>query len=191
MLRLIDELEQIVHDSKMHVFDKVLIDENAFYLQISKLKKALPQDIQKAERLTRDTDRVLSGAQSEAHRLVTDAQSEAQRVEGEARARAQRVENDARQHSDRIIEDARREAERIIADAQQHAEQLISEHTISQRAQQAAEATHQAALRDAQDMRVQADNYAYEVLEKAGLALQRLLNGVEQGKDQIRQMQQQ
>ena len=49
---------------------------------------------------------------------------------------------DSRSHSERIIEDARREAERIVADAQQHAEQLVAENTISQRAQQFAEATH-------------------------------------------------
>ena len=160
-------------------------------MQTAKLKKALPDDLKKAERVTRDSDRVVSGAQTEAQRLVSDAQSEAQRMVGDARAQADRIIQDARSHSDRIIDDARREAERIVADAQQHAEQLVAEHTLTQRAQQLAEETHRVATRDAEEMRAQADGYALEVLDKAGIMLQKLAGGVEQGKEQIRQLQQQ
>lgn len=197
-MRLIDELEQLVENGKYHVFDKVFIDEQAFFIQTSKLKKALPDDLKKAERVTRDSDRVVSAAQNEAQRMVGEAQSEAQRMVGEAKAEAQRLVGDARaqadrtiqdarSHSDRIIEDARREAERIVADAQQHAEQLVAEHTITQRAQQIAQEMHHASVRDSQEMRAQADSYAYEVLDKAGAVLQKLAMGIEQGKEQIRQ----
>jgi RNA polymerase-binding transcription factor DksA len=50
------------------------------------------------------------------------------------------------------------------ADAQQHAEQLVAEHVITQRAQQMAEQTNQEAVREAEEMRAQADSYAYDVL---------------------------
>ena len=189
VFRLIDELEQLVDNGRAHVFGKVVIDEQAFFVQTAKLKKALPDDLKKAERVTRDSDRVVSGAQSEAQRMLSDAQGEAQRMVSDARAQADRTIQDARAHSDRIIDDARREAERIVADAQQHAEQLVAEHTIIQRAQQQAEETHQLALRDADELRTQADGYALEVLNKAGVVLEKLLSGIEQGKEQLTQPQ--
>lgn len=184
---MIDELEQLVENGKGHFFGRVMIDEEAFFDQTSKLKKALPEDLKKAERVSRESDRVVTGAHNEAQRLVADAQAEAQRLVSDARSAADRTVADARSHSDRIVEDARREAERIIADAQQHAEQLVAEHVITQRAQQFAEETHQAALGDSREMRDQADQYAYDVLDKTSTVLQRLLGSVEQGKDQIRQ----
>jgi hypothetical protein len=47
----------LVENGKGHVFGKVFIDEQAFFIQTSKLKKALPDDLKKAERVTRDSDR--------------------------------------------------------------------------------------------------------------------------------------
>lgn len=176
----------LVENGKGHVFGKVFIDEQAFFIQTSKLKKALPDDLKKAERVTRDSDRVVTQAQNEAHRMVTEAQTEAQRLIGDARAQADRTIQDSRNHSDRIIEDARREAERIVADAQQHAEQLVAEHVITQRAQQMGEQIHLTATQEAEEMRTQADGYAFEVLEKAGAVLERLAAGIDQGKEQIR-----
>lgn len=185
----------------MHYFGKTFIDEQAFFVQTSKLKKALPDDLKKAERVTRDSDRVVSAAQNEAQRMmgeaqneaqrmVAEAKAEAQRMVGDARAQADRTIQDARSHSDRIIEDARREAERIVADSQQHAEQLVAEHVITQRAGQMAEESHRTAVREATEMRAQADSYALEMLDKAGIVLQRLAAAVEQSKEQVQQSRQ-
>jgi cell division septum initiation protein DivIVA len=178
VLRLIDELEMLVENGKGHMFGKVFIDEQSFFIQTSKLKKALPDDLKKAERVTRDSDRVVSHAQNEAQRMVQEAQAEAQRLVADARGAADRTIQDSRSHSDRIIEDS-----------QQHAEQLVAEHVITQRAQQVAEETHLGATQDAQEMRAQADGYAFEVLDKAGAILEKLGMGIEQGKEQIRQTQ--
>jgi vacuolar-type H+-ATPase subunit H len=177
---------------------KVWIDESAFFVQTAKLKKALPDDLKKAARVTQDSTRVVTQAQTEATRtiedaraeaarLTGDAQSEATRLREESRANADRTLEDARSHSDRIVEDARREAERIVADANQQAEQIIAEHTITQRAQQFAEDTQQAALREADELRSQADNYAMDILNRTSVVLERLIDGVEQGKTQIQQ----
>jgi len=189
VLRLLDELEQLVDNGKYHVFGKVVIDEQAFFVQTSKLKKSLPENIKKADRIEKDSERMVSGAQTEAQRLVSDAQTEAQTLIGDARSSADRTIQDARSHSDRIIEDARREAERIVADSQQHAEQLVAEHVITQQAQHAGTEIHEGAIRDSEEMRRQADAYAFSVLDKVSAMLQRLGDGVEEGKEQIRQNQ--
>ena len=66
----------MLENGKGHFFGKVLINEEDFFDQTSKLKKALPDDLKKAERLSRDSDRVVSGAHSEAQRLLGEAQGE-------------------------------------------------------------------------------------------------------------------
>lgn len=192
-------MEQLVQDSKSFL-GKVVVPEDEFYIQITKLKKALPKDIAKATEVTQKSERVLSGAQTEASRLVTDAQAEANRLMTEAqsetkrmadeiRAEAERVRQESRERADRIVEDARREAERIVSDAQQHAEQLIAEDTIMQRAQQAAQLLHEQSVQEANEMKQHADAYAYEVLDRAGQVLSKLVMGVEAGKDHLRQIQ--
>ena len=186
---MIDDLEELVSDGKWRFFHKVWIDEDQFYVQTGKLKKALPENIKKADRIEKDSERLVTGAQHEAQRLIAEAQREAQSAVTDARASADRALQDARGHSDRIIEDARREAERIVADANQHAEQLIAEHVITQRSQEAAEEIHAAAVSDADTMRHQADAYSFQVLDKVTAILQRLGDGIEEGKDQIRQNQ--
>jgi cell division septum initiation protein DivIVA len=190
VLRIIDELEVLVQEGK-HVLGKVVINEEEFYIQVTKLKKALPKSLDEAQKITREAERILSGAKNEANRLMSDAQSESKRLIDDARSEAERARGDARSHADRIVEDARREAERIVADAQQHAEQLVAEDTIMQRAQDAAIALHEQAQHDAQAMRDHADQYAFEVLDRTSAVLNKLVVGVEAGKDHLRQIQQQ
>jgi vacuolar-type H+-ATPase subunit H len=182
-------LEQLVEDSKHHYFGRTVIDEGEFYMHTQSLRKALPDDLEKARRVTRDSSRVVIQAKEQAERTVSEAQAEAQRLLSEARAHVDRTTQDARTQADHVVEDARREAERIVADAQQHAEQLVAEHALTQRAQQGAEEVLSIATQDAEAMRLQADTYAYEVLEKAGIVLSKLSIGIEQGKAQIRQPQ--
>ena len=188
VLRVIDELETLVESSKsMPLTNHKLVDEDAFFVLTQRLKNALPEDIKKATDLARKTATVVENANNEAKRMVTDAQNEAQHLVGDARAQADRAVEDARARAERTIEDARREAERIVADAQQHAEQLVAEHTITQRTTETPEKTELEANRDAQDLRRQADDYAYDILDRTETILQKLINGVQQGKDQIQQ----
>jgi cell division septum initiation protein DivIVA len=187
-LRVIDELEHLVEGSKsMPLTHHKIVDEDQFFVLTQRLKNALPEDIKKATELARKTASVVENANSEAKRMVTDAQNEAQHLVGDARSQADRAVEDARSRSERMIEDARREAERILADAQQHAEQLVADHTITQTATQAAEKTEQTALREAEDLRRQADDYAYDILDRTEVILNKLMTGVQQGKNQIQQ----
>ncbi len=164
-----------------------IVAEDAFFVLTQRLKNALPEDIKKATELARKTASVVENANSEAKRMVTDAQNEAQHLVGDARSQADRAVEDARSRSERMVEDSRREAERILADAQQHAEQLVSDHTITQTATQTAEKTEQVSLREAEDLRRQADDYAFDILDRTETILNKLMTGVQQGKNQIQQ----
>lgn len=188
VLRVIDELEHLVESSKsMPLTHHKIVDEDQFFVLSQRLKSALPEDIKKAEKLARQSEQVVSSATSEAQRMVADAQNEAQHMVSDARSNADRALQEARTRAERIIEDARREAERIVADAQQHAEQLVAEHAITQRAQQSAHEIEQLAQRDSEELRRQADDYAYDILDRTEGILNKLLSGVQQGKDQLSQ----
>jgi cell division septum initiation protein DivIVA len=181
-------LEHLVEGSKsMPLTHHKIVDEDQFFVLTQRLKNALPEDIKKATELARKTASVVENANSEAKRMVTDAQNEAQHLVGDARSQADRAVEDARSRSERMVEDARREAERILADAQQHAEQLVAEHTITQTATQTAEKTEQDAAREAEDLRRQADDYAYDILDRTEVILNKLMTGVQQGKHQLQQ----
>jgi hypothetical protein len=54
VLRLIDELEELVDQGKAHIFGKVFIDEQEFFIQTAKIKDALPADLKKVDALLRD-----------------------------------------------------------------------------------------------------------------------------------------
>ena len=164
-----------------------IVDEDQFFVLTQRLKGVLPEDIKKAEKLARQSEQVVSSATSEAQRMVADAQNEAQHMVSEARSTADRATQESKTRAERIIDDARREAERIVADAQQHAEQLVSEHSITQRAQQGGHETEQTAQRESEELRRQADDYAYDILDRTETILSKLLVGVQHGKDQISQ----
>lgn len=98
-IRLIDELEQLVENGRYHVFDKVFIDEQAFFMLTAKLKEALPRDLENArnmlgreyastEQPAPSTEKaVLDAAQVEAQRIIEEARREAERIVQEARRR--------------------------------------------------------------------------------------------------------
>jgi cell division septum initiation protein DivIVA len=184
-------MEDLVESSKSLPLTKSrIVDYDAFFVLSTRLKGSLPEDIKKAEKLAREGQQVVVTARAEAQRTVTEAQNESQRVLGDSRSQSERIVAEARTRADRVLEDARREAERIIADAQQHAEQLVADHAITSRAQQAADQMEQAAVQESQHLREQADDYAFDILDRAETVMRKLVIGLEHGKAQLNPPQQ-
>ena len=77
--------------------------------------------------------------------------------------RAQRLIND----HDRLLDDARAKAAIIIEDAEADAKAKVAANEVSQRATEEAANILEEAKRDARDMRINAMDYADELLEKA------------------------
>lgn len=156
-----------------------------------------------------EADRLIDNAEREAERLVTDARTRAERSVSEAKALAERTVAEAKAHSERLTEDTRNRAERTIDDANllsqktveegnqraAHAEEearkravvMVAEHEITLRATEEADLTRQTAQNDAEEMRRQADDYAFEVLDKISGVLDKLGSSVEAGKGALRQ----
>ena len=155
-----------------------------------------------------EADRLIDNAEREAERVVTDARTRAERSVAEAKSHAERAVSEAKSHAERTLEDAKTRSERTIdeanvkaqktideandrahrveEDARKKAAEMVSENEITLRANEEAEATRLAAQTEADLMRNNADDYAYEVLDKVSAVLEKLGSSVEAGKDALR-----
>jgi hypothetical protein len=105
--RLVEELDHLLADGRLHIFGKVSIDAQAFFLTTAKLKQALSDDLA----ISQD---------------VTVVQNKTPDVATELERAAQQQLDEARAQADHIIEEARREAERIKAEAKSEARCIIA-----------------------------------------------------------------
>jgi cell division septum initiation protein DivIVA len=99
----------------------------------------------------------------------------------EALHQAQRVSRDR----DRLLQQAREEGEAVVQEARAYAEKLTRESTIVQRAQEEADRIMEEARRQSREVRVGAREYADELLEKVEQNMQKALNIVRQGRQEL------
>ena len=86
---------------------------------------------------------------------------------------------DAEKRSESAIENARQEAESILQDDYNKAEKMISEHQIYKTAEEEADLIMQEAKHDAKNIRINAVDYADEILSKAETAMRATIDSIE------------
>ncbi|MFN3420302.1 MAG: hypothetical protein ACK40X_01075 [Armatimonadota bacterium] len=91
----------------------------------------------------------------------------------------------AREEAQRIVEEAKREAEKILERAQQEAERLVDENLIVRQAQQKASEILSEAEQEAETRRRETDEYIRNVLNRLERFARRLLELVEEGRQEI------
>ena len=99
VVRLIDELEQLVEHGKYHVFDKVLVDQQAFLALLAKLKQAVPRDLANVQVTLRNYSEATEPLAATARPLLDQAHVEAQRIIQEAQREARRIVAEARRNA--------------------------------------------------------------------------------------------
>src|SRR5690554_3037543 len=78
ILYLVDRLEELLSNGfRVPFTTNAVIDEEAFLDIIDQMRIAIPDEIRKAERVTRDRDRILAQAREEADRILEQARAEA------------------------------------------------------------------------------------------------------------------
>jgi cell division septum initiation protein DivIVA len=127
VLRIIDEIEQLVENGKGGWLGKRLINEEEFFTKIQQLRSALPKSMKEAEDLMRKAEAVVNSAQTEAERLVTTAEAEAEKIVSDARTRSERAIAESKNHADRLLSDAQSRSERMVGDAQTKADRTIDD----------------------------------------------------------------
>jgi cell division septum initiation protein DivIVA len=82
---------------------------------------------------------------------------------------------------EQLLTEARAEAERILGEADQQVAGRISEHTVVRGAQSRAAEIEDDALRAADEIRREADEYAYRVLERLRSQIEQITQAVDRG----------
>ncbi len=113
---LVDRLEDLVDEGR-HLFGTkyTLIDEERALELIDQMRISIPEEIEKANKILTQRERILAEAHEEAARIVQQHRERAeQMIEDQATVQA------AQQRADSIKESARQEAKRITAEADQY-----------------------------------------------------------------------
>lgn len=140
-------------------------DKEEAVTQVDKIRASMPREFKDAASLARETERMVSEAQSDAVLMVDEAKAEAKK----------------------ILEEAQAEAERIVEAAKLQHEQLVSESEVLKVARAQSEEHKQSVERECRELRRQADHYAYDVLSKLEKAVGRVHQTVERGRAELEQ----
>ncbi len=139
--KVLDQLESLVEDSKKFM-GFVRLDEDEFFMLVSKLRASLPEDVRRAGKITQNSDKIMEAAQSEAEMAVDAAKEDAGKILAVAQADAERALVEARAQSEALVQQS--EIQRIAA---AQAREIVAQ-----------------AEQEADDIRAGADDYAREIL---------------------------
>lgn len=139
--KVLDQLEALVEDSKKFM-GFVKLDEEEFFMLVSKLRASLPEDVRRAGKIAQNSDKIMEAATAEAGMHLENARSEAERA----------------------LIDARTEGERLIAEAKSQAEALVSQSEVQRIASAQAREIVAQAEQEADEIRAGADDYALQIL---------------------------
>lgn len=136
--KLLDDLEELIETRPLPVFGTKRPFRKAFFLDVDdvldythQIRVSLPQQIQRADQITREKDRILADARDQAERMVTEAAEQAEltirKAQDESRILVSNNEitRQAQQEAQRIIEQARQEAEAIRLGALEYARTIL------------------------------------------------------------------
>ena len=117
ILHLIDRLEEIIKESRRVPFsDRRLVDETRIWPLLDQMRIAIPDEMQRAERIVRERERAKAQATEEAERIIQLAREEAAELAANHSV-AQTAEEEAMVIRDR----ARQEARKIVSGADEYA----------------------------------------------------------------------
>lgn len=126
ILKLIDELEEVIDDASSIPFTKkVGVDPEEIYELIHDLKDSLPEEIKEARWVNEERERILSEAQKQADVLIENANQDVQKKDEDAKRRYKELVNE---HA--ITVEAKRQAEQIIAEAK-NTSNIIVKNSLS------------------------------------------------------------
>lgn len=119
VLKLLEELEEYVEGSKQVMNKALFVDLDEFFARTNRIKAAVPDEIKRAARITR-----------ESQRIAEDAKEEARRILEEARAEVEQQLQGAREEGTRLVDEheitrlATEKAAEILAHSERQAEEI-------------------------------------------------------------------
>lgn len=136
--KLLDELEELVEHRPLPVMRGVRPFRKAFFLDVDdvldythQIRASLPQQIQRADQITREKDRILDEAREQADRMVKEAAEHAEATIRKAQEESRilvsnhEIVRQSQQEGQRIVEQARQEGEAIRQGALEYAKNIL------------------------------------------------------------------
>ena len=121
ILYLVDRLEETVKESKRVLFSNLrLVDERRIWPLLDQMRISIPDEVRRAERITREKERIIAQAKEEAERIVALARSEAAEITAD-----HPISQAAEARADSIREQAERDAEKTRAGADDYAFEVL------------------------------------------------------------------
>ncbi len=175
--KLLDELEELP-DRARHLpfFRKVLFGFNVeqFYYLVLKVRANLPEDMKKAQRVTRDTERIVVEARDTANQHLETGREEAVRIRDDARKEAESTLEMARDEANRLVDQARSQAAHMVERTEIHQMATAQAHDLIRRAET-----------EASEIRKGADEYARDVLSNLEGTLGKAVTTIQRGRETL------
>jgi cell division septum initiation protein DivIVA len=131
-LKLLEELEEYVESSKQVMNKALFVDLDEFFARTNRIKAAVPDEIKRAARITRESQRIGEDAKEEARRILDEARREAEVALREAREEAARQVDEheitrlATEKGAEIIAQCERQADEIRRGALAYAREVLN-----------------------------------------------------------------
>ncbi|MGP7961215.1 ATP synthase F0 subunit B [Sanguibacter sp. A247] len=123
---LVDELDALVtHARAMPMSASVLVNRADALALVDDLRAAMPAQLDRADEVLSDADRVLAEAEEQSERVIATARTRAAQLVAEEQVVVQ-----ARAEAARIVEDAHAQADALRRDADDYCDRRLAEFEI-------------------------------------------------------------
>lgn len=209
IFRQLTELENMVDNCRRIGPMLLSFPDDQFHMTLMKIRANLPEEMKRASKLARESERIVEESREQAGNLIEDARkaamqeldnikAESARQREAAQKETLRLREEGQKEAQRLVEAAEREAkqrqeeiqaacEQMLAEARAKAEQLVSDNDIVQQAQAVAYDTQNRAEEEARAIREGADEYAHDLLSKLETVLGKSLYQVQCGRELLEQ----
>ena len=121
VLAILEQIEGLIsNSSRLPLTDKVILSENEILRLIDELHSALPDELEQANWIVRERDKVMKDAQQEAERLKVDTKEYVAKMADE-----HEITRLANEQANDIINQAKRVAKEIRSGANEYADGLL------------------------------------------------------------------
>jgi cell division septum initiation protein DivIVA len=119
---LIDRLERYITEECPRFLGNRMVNEEEARGYLAQLRQAVPEEIEQARRVVRESDAVVEAARQEAERIIGKA-----REEGERMASSHQFVVDAQRQAKVIVQEAHQRSERLQSDADEYVFNALSQ----------------------------------------------------------------
>lgn len=119
ILALVNELDDTIAGCWRPFGRAMFVSVDEVFNLTNKIRISLPQEVRKAEKVVRESEKVQEDANAQAARMVAEAHKEAERIVADANAKAAQITGETE-----ITRAATAKAKQMMVDAEEHAREI-------------------------------------------------------------------